>query len=212
MKFTNSVRLFNSKNNNIENNSVSKRMVDVSTGMRRVRKKDNYNQTDIVPVKNMEIQSEDYKLFKMVHKGNKFSPDKSQEVFETSNKFATLNEEDFDGNNCDEKYYTLDQDDTLTRRALEGRPQDVKIVKERRSLNPQEYRTYELNTGENVIVPVLKKTRITRSTAKQLNLKFPLPDKPVKKYPSSSTPTKSKKQKGKGIIITFTKNSWLVYK
>lgn len=149
-----------------------------------------------------------------VMKVNKLSPIKPiNEIFETSNKFASLDEEDFKDqteNDIDDNEL-FDQDENTKRLALEGLPKDAKIVRERKSLKPNEYRVFELNTGENVNVPVINEKRITRARAQKL--KFDKPDPPRKnKTPSSSTPSK-KKQGGRGLGNNFkTYIPWIAYK
>lgn len=83
-----------------------------------------------------------------------------------------------------------DQDDSIRKKALEGQTKDVRIVKERMSTNPNEYRSYDLSNGEIVTVPLQKRKIITRSLSNQQLLKG-------KKRKSHSTPVKKKQSGGK---------------
>lgn len=52
----------------------------------------------------------------------------------------------------------LDPDESTREKALEGHSNDVRIVKKRKSLGPNDYRIFELSTGEVVTVPITEKT------------------------------------------------------
>lgn len=212
MNFTNSMRLH--KKNSI-NNAAPKRLMDVSTETQETQKRNKLIETDNIVMKDEETDTGDLQNPFIPVKGKKLkvSPAKTMdEIFRTSNSFANLDENDFEKSASDnEQNYSLDQDDTITRRALEGHPPHVKILRERKSMNPEEYRAFDLNNGEQVNVPVEK--RLTRARAKGMETKFTPPQKSKNKKASSSTPSKSKKQKGGGIGNSLLKSiPWIVYK
>lgn len=136
-----------------------------------------------------------------------------EEVFGNSNRFSSLEEEHF--NESDENdAVEIDVDDVVRQQALEGQPYSVRIAKERKSMNPTEYRIFELSNGEQVNVPVEKQI-ITRSVLKRNNISsdptqttllFPPRKKLKQKSSTTSTPVKSQ-QKGKGNSI-----QWKMYK
>lgn len=74
-------------------------------------------------------------------------------------------------------------------------------------MNPLEYRRFELNTGEDVNVPIPKRKMITRSSVKkksptkQQSLNFPV----VKKLKKIVNSTPTKKQGGGNITWSFYK-------
>lgn len=82
---------------------------------------------------------------------------------------------------------TYDNDTFIRQQALEGHPKDVKIIKERLSMNPNEYRAFELNTGEQVNVPVPNQRELRSRPLKQTHLNFPI----VKNLPSKKSKNKS---------------------
>jgi hypothetical protein len=218
IKFTNSARMFNkSTKSKLQSANNNKRLMDVSTETRRIIKREKGVGTDIA-VKDEETDTADIPDQFIPVKGRKqakVSPNKTMEdIFQTSNKFTSLDEDVFDNNISDnDKNYTLDQDDTITRRALENQSQNVKIVRERKSMNPAEYRAFELSNGEEVNVPVEKRIRLTRSRAKNQKTQFNLPPNPTNKQARSSTPSKKKKQGGAGIGNSLIKSiPWIVYK
>lgn len=140
--------------------AASKSMMDVSSETRKINKCNKEIETDVIPVNDMEVQTEEYKPFTTVrYKPNKISPVKSfEEVFETSNKFTSLDEDDFDNPmSVDGNEYSFDRDETIEKRALEGEPSGTKIVQERKSLNPDEYRVYDLDSGVQKNAPVLRR-------------------------------------------------------
>lgn len=206
IRFSNSKRNFD-KNalSRLPNRSVMK---DVSTEA-RIFQKSKDAQTEN-KTKDIETQF-DGKPWKAL----KPSPVKSiNELFESSNRFASIDEEDFKeqfDNDKDIDDEQFDRDESIKRLALEGQPADVKISRERKSLRPDEYRVFELNTGEDVNVPVTQEKRITRARAK--NTPFEKPTPPNKNKSKTSTPAKKKKQGGKGLgnnIKSFI--PWIVYK
>lgn len=215
MKFTNSMRLLNRKP---INNVAPKRLMDVSTETNKIYKRNKSIETDNIVMKDEETDADDLKNPFILVKGKqqqKASPNKTMEdIFPTTNKFNSLDENDFEHNISDNEHnYTLDQDETIKRRALLNQPKHVKIVRERKSVNPEEYRTFELDNGEQVSVDVEKHVRLTRARAKNQQKKFVLPPKPTKRPATSSTPSKRKKQSGAGIGNSFKKSiPWIVYK
>lgn len=126
-----------------------------------------------------------------------------EEVFGSQNRFSSL--EDESNTTGEDELLELDMDDYVRNKALEGQPSSVKIFKERASLDPNEYRLFELNNGDTVNVPV-EKQMITRSTLKrgrlpdatQTTLAFAHRKKKLKQS-STSTPIKSKKDVASSI-------------
>lgn len=134
-----------------------------------------------------------------------------EEVFGNTNRFSSLEEEGSNSSN-ENKLVELDVDDIVREKALEGYPASVKITKERRSMDPNEYRLYELNNGIDVNVPV-DKQMVTRGAFRRGNILgdpaqtvLNFPPKKLKNKASTSTPLKSR-QNGKGIRIP-----WKIYK
>ena len=192
-----------------------KRLINVSTETPRILKREKFIETDSLAMKDEETSTIDIddSFVHMKKRTSQIAPNKTiEEIFETSNKFASLDEDNF-GNSDGEQNYTFDQDDTIKKRALEGQPQHVKIVRERPSLKPNEYRAFELSSGDNVSVPVEKHIRVTRSRSRAYGVPREKSNEPGKQsrkiMSSSSTPSKKEKQSGKGA---FKNLPWIVFK
>lgn len=121
-----------------------------------------------------------------------------EEIFGDSSRFSSLEMEDNDVDDDDDDVSEelLDMDEDVREKALQGQPSSVKISRERKSLDPTEYRSFELSNGDSITVPV-EKQMVTR-----LNLRRGIhPDKSQTildfshRKKKSSTPKKSNKKK-----------------
>lgn len=91
-----------------------------------------------------------------------------------------------------------DDDDEIRQMVLEDQPIGVKILKERKSTEPNaDYRIFELNNGDNVTVPVLKKQILTRSSAAAAKLLLQSP----KQMTQSAIPFKAVKKPRSGKMV-----------
>lgn len=212
IRFSNSKRSFDKS----MLNSSQKRPVlkDVSTETKVFKRSKDVQTEKMGQDVATQFNGEPWEVVKKNKLSSSFKP--INEVFETSNIFESLDEDGFKNqpnNEIDIVDDLSDQDDSIRRRALEGQSPNVKIVRERRSANPDEYRLFELNTGDAVTVTIDdNEKRLTRSRAKKL--KFDRPVQPNKKNkPSSSSTPNKKKQGGRGIgnnLKSFI--PWIVYK
>ncbi len=138
-------------------------------------------------------------------KRSKISKKDSLDDFNDPSIFSSLGDINLSKDYSEPSDVEIDQDDSLRRKALEDQPKDVKIVRERMSTNPNEYRSYDLSNGEIITVPITTRRMMTREMLNQpLHGKIYRPYVPKKrKKPVRSTPTK--KQDGGKI-------KWKIYK
>lgn len=133
------------------------------------------------------------------------SPDKTlDEIFETSNRFQSIETDDVDNVNTTYNESNSYDEDEIKRQVLLGQPNDVRITKERLSSDPRSsFKIFELNNGDCVTVPIKVSPPATRSrSAHTKSIQPPIPFRAVKtaatskrkpKAHKSSTPTKAQK-------------------
>ena len=126
-------------------------------------------QTNRVVKLNQMIQTEDELQYQNPHLIN--------QAVQTENDY---NKNVFESNKNDEVFGThlysesdesdeIDLDDKTRALALQGVPKNVKITRERLSIDPSSYKAYELSNGEVVTVPTERtRTTTTRSMRKRL--------------------------------------------
>lgn len=191
----------NRKRHIMHNFNTKKQITNVDTQTKIVNYKNKMAQT--LPINHHSVGTQ-VKLMKTLEEIPSL-----EEVFGNSNQFSSLEEEgNYDETTGENDLIELDVDDIVRTKALEGQPNSVKIIKERKSMDPNEYRVFELNTGEQINVPV-EKQMITRATLKrgrlpdttQTLLAFPH----KKKTKSNSTSTPMKSQNGGKTVISWKK-------
>lgn len=141
-------------------------------------------------LKNQESQTlGELELFnKNYNDDNEFCDSNSLNILKNANN----NDENYNNDDDDECEMDYD-DDEIRKTALQDVPKNVRIISERRSTDPQSYKTYELSNGDVVSVPITEKLepKKKKNTVKGQSTLLHL--RKVKK-PSTRSQTKSQSQ------------------
>lgn len=117
-------------------------------------------QTNLIVKKNKEVETDKPELLIPVLEKQELkrvsepeSLKKNTEKFNNDEIFYDSEPLCDDVNDNHDEECEMDYDDDMRKTALEGTSKNVRIIRVRRSTDPQEYRTYELSNGEVVSVP-----------------------------------------------------------